>query len=85
MWALTMLLALSLAGNAWLAIRLVAIWEGRQRIHNQWGPLAVRVDGKCQCPYCRGDAEDLAELAADYELKLWAAEKKLSERLALAE
>jgi hypothetical protein len=53
------------------------IADGRQRLHAQFH--ARGADGKCLCPYCRGDAEALAELSAEYELELWDAKKRLSE------
>ena len=63
-----MILTLREILNPWLA--LIEIKRGRQRIHDQFRNAGRDADGKCQCPYCRGDAEELAELAADYELQL---------------
>lgn len=56
---------------------LRAIKESRERIHAQF--RTVDQDGKCRCCYCRGDADDLAELAASYELDLWEKTKQIQE------
>ena len=83
--ATTLLLILAAAG--WIAAayeRILRSQErrrieaGRQRLHAQFH--ARDTDGKCLCPYCRGDAEALSELAAEYELELWEANRRLSER-----
>ena len=76
MTTINTLLALSLLLNLVLALQWHKTAAGRTRIHNSFRNVS-RINGKCQCPYCRGDAEDLAELAADYELQLWTANKKL--------
>lgn len=58
---------------------LSAIRESRERIHARFTNVQRDADGKCQCPYCTGDAEALSELAADYELSLHSALEKTAE------
>lgn len=59
----------------WLELRRIR--KGRKRIHDRFRERSV--NGKCLCPYCTGDANALAELAADYELQLFAALQRLGE------
>jgi hypothetical protein len=58
---------------------LADITASRERIHASFGN-AVPVAGKCQCPYCRRDLDDLAELAASYEMDLHTTKAKLAAR-----
>lgn len=53
-----------------LSDSLSAIEIGRASIHAQFRNVSRDADGNCQCAYCRGDAGQLGELAADYELRL---------------
>jgi len=67
----------------------------KDRAFKEFGHTAERLDGKCQCPYCLGDAEALAEMSAEYELRLhsaqndaqenWQSVKRLTAQLTLSE
>lgn len=52
--------------------RIQALESSRQRVRESFGHK--NDDGSCACPYCRRDADDLAEHAADYELRWFDAE-----------
>jgi hypothetical protein len=60
-----------------LAERIAA----RDRVFKEFGHTAEPKDGKCQCPYCIGDAEALAEMAAEYELRLHFETNRNAERI----